>query len=301
VDVSNPSNHPSLPVTFLHVGTSVLEAVRVIDASGAHLAALMSDGAMRIIDEATRTVRVVPPPNGYTFGLAPPTADGSGNLILLGMDVGGYAHVLRLNTQGTLLGDYSVTVASSVFYISARGDQVMLVDRVASQVQTINLTTGQSSLVTLANSRARAGLLLDDGSWIVIHDTSPDFGVSVRRNGVTTFTPYSGGRWLSSLVQLDAQRVLVADYSGKLVVFDSSTSKYGTTISLPFDSISSLTRQGNSIYAVSQNRSKIAVLDATTLTLRDVWSVADVVDIAPADTGVWVLTPSSAIWRPMAQ
>jgi sugar lactone lactonase YvrE len=254
---------------------------------------------MMLIDEQTRQVRELAAPAGYFFSSGSPLAvDGDGNIVTIAYTKGTW-RLVRVNTQGVLVGSYALQVSGSVFSLAVNGQNVQLVDRLNSQVQIVNFATGLSTVTTLARSRAREGVVFSDGSWLVAHDTNPDIGVTLARNGVTEFfaTP-SGVRYFSDVVQLDANRVVLADFGGKLVVFNATTKSYGSLIQLPFDGVMNVYFQGNTIYAISPGSGKVVLVDATTFAVRDVWSVADVMGLTPAPGGVWIMTNTSVIWRP---
>lgn len=296
-------DQPGLPITRVLVGIGLGASVRWAQAAGGPaVAVLTSQHKLMLIDEQTRQVREFIAPRGFSFAASSPlTIDGDGNLVTVAYATNRTWRLVRINPQGQVVGAYAIQLDGSVYSMQVSGQHAQLVDRLNSQVQIVNFASGDSTKTVLARTRARSGFVFGDGSWLVVHDTNPDIGVSLSRGGVTEFFAAPVGvRWFSDAVQLDAQRAVLAGFGGKLAIFNAQTKSYGSIVSLPFDGVTNVYLHGNTIYAISPTAGKVAVVDATTFALRDVWSVTDVVGLAPAPGGAWVITNSAVIWKRLA-
>lgn len=294
-----PLSDPSLPVSNVIVGIGLGASVHVPQ-SGV-VAVLTSQHKLMLIDEPTGQVRELAAPAGFAFSASAPLAvDGNGNLVTMAYTSNKTWQLLRVTTSGTVIGSYDLQLTGSVFSVYVNGNYAQLIDRLNSQVQLVNFATGNSTLTILSRSRAREGIVFSDGSWLVAHDTNPDIGVTLYRNGVAQFFAVPQGlRWLSDVAQLDATRVVMSDFGGNLVVFNTATNSYGPITALPFSGVTNVYSDGTTIYAISPTAGKVAVVNATTLAIRDVWSISDVVGVTPATGGAWVVTNTAAIWKPL--
>jgi hypothetical protein len=287
-----------LSASRIRVGVGITNAVRVQTPSGPLVVVVLSDDTLHIINEQTGQMRRVDAPAGFSFGASLPIqADDAGNLLSVVFGQADQWRLLRMTADGVKISDYPIALGQ-VFSLATRGDHAIVVDRLAGQVQSFNLATGATSVVTLARTRPREGVVFADGSWLVIHDTNPDIGVSVHRDGVTTFSPYSyKGRWLIEVTDLGEGRVLLADFGGKLVEFDARSGTYGSAVELPFDQLTYAVSQGNQVWAISATHGQVAVLDADTLTIEDVFNFDGAQSVLPmsGDAG-WLLTGKQLWW-----
>jgi hypothetical protein len=275
IDLNAIPANGQLPSTSIRVGVGITNAVRLQTAQGPVIAAVLSDDTLHTINETTGEERLIASPPGLDFvSSLPLQADDAGNLLAVVYGPANELRLLSMTGEGVKIAEFSIDL-SQVFSIATRGDHVILVDRLAGQVQTLNLVTGASDVITLTHTRPREAVMFADGSWLVVHDTNPDIGVSIYRNGAVSFAPYTykGGRWLIEVVELHGTQVLLADFGGKLVAFDAVSGSYGPSVELPFDQLTYAASDGNKIWAVSATHGKVAVLDADTLILEDVFTV----------------------------
>jgi hypothetical protein len=107
-----------------------------------------------------------------------------------------------------------------VFSGAERGGAIILVSRVNHRVELLDLATGSSRVLTLQSDRPRVALGFDDDVWIVAHDTTPDIGLTVIRNGQEV-RGESFDDWFAALAPLDSSHALAASFNGALSVVDS--------------------------------------------------------------------------------
>jgi hypothetical protein len=174
---------------------------------------------------------------------------------------------------------------------------VVVVDRTRQQIATLDVPTGALQIVTLPNERPRHAEILSRGEWLVIHDTNPHLGVTHSKNGVRTFQPYTGGRWLAAST-LDAEnRPVLVDFNGRVVRYDGATRTYSTWLTLAAEPALAATFANNRLWVVSPADSTVTIVRSGGTAPETVWTDARAFDVIPAEGGAWLVTAAGLVWR----
>jgi hypothetical protein len=181
------------------------------------IAALDSSGSIRIVDDQGRVTAVLSAPSGQSWH-GPFAATESG-FAIAGTNNSG-ASTLFVTDQAGVAQRAMPVALSNVFSLAVQGNEVVTVGRLTRQLQIFDLSSGTSQALTLRRDRPRLAIGLGN-AWAVAHDTNPDIGVTLVRDGSEQrFESFDD--WFTGLVRVDASRAVTASYYGAVATLDDT-------------------------------------------------------------------------------
>jgi len=233
----------------LVTGSEIVDVAPLPGATAA-AAAMQSSGAIGIFDSSAIQLAEFRPPVGETW--VPPliTASTRG-LLFVSRRSSGAEELLYLDRQGAVVGRFPINIGPVFAAVESDGT-AMLISRINRKVQFFDLATGQTQSLRLQHDRPRLAARLGADSWVVLHDTTPDIGVTLLRMGQeAAFDPFDD--WFSGVVGATRRGVVTASFNGSLGIINS-VGRLGNVRRTGIGSLSDL-RIGNNdtIWATAEN------------------------------------------------
>lgn len=139
-------------------------------------------------------------------------------LLVIGNFRGRYA-LAEIGLGGKLLRNYPLAALGTVFSFSRHGRHVLLVDRLAGKFGILNLDSGRLTIHDSLRARPRAGRMFGDDRMILIHDTNPDNGYSLWRDGrMTGFVSTAGLAGYPTSIKIVQGHIAVISFFGGNVI-----------------------------------------------------------------------------------
>ncbi|MGB9430496.1 MAG: hypothetical protein WCC11_11590, partial [Gammaproteobacteria bacterium] len=173
--------------------------------------------------------------------IGPLTSGPDNTLLVIGNYHGDYS-LLQINLDGQLLQHYALTEFNSIFSISRRGRHVLLVDRLAGKFGILDLDSGKLVIQDSVYARPRAGLLFNDRRMMLIHDTNPNIGYSLWRDG--KMSGFVSTAWLAGyptdIATVDGRVAVISFFGGNIINVNPVNNDILHHVSMPDEHLMSL-------------------------------------------------------------
>jgi hypothetical protein len=128
----------------------------------------------------------------------------------------------------------------------------VLVSRFNRTLQFVDLSSSQKSALTLQHDRPRIAARTGSDTWIVLHDTSPDIGITFVRGGQEArFHAFDD--WFTGLVDTASRGPVTASFNGALAVIGAD-GRIGSVRRSALRSLSDLQPgTGETLWATAEN------------------------------------------------
>ncbi len=249
--VTVPLQPPStglLPETRLTVGAEIVGAAPL--QGGAALAVLTSRGVLGLYDASGRQTAEFRPATGDSW-LPPLVATTGGGMALVARRGTGVEDLLHLDRSGAVIGTHRIDVGP-VFAAFEKDGTAVLVSRLNRTLQFVDLSSAQKSVLPLQRDRPRIVARTGQDTWIVLHDTTPDIGITLVRGGQEAgFHGFDD--WFTGLVDTVSRGPVTASFNGSLAVIGAD-GRIGSVRRSSLQSLSDLRPgTGDTVWATAEN------------------------------------------------
>ena len=245
---------------------SELAATVILEKDPATVVAVDSTGRMMILNEHAEVVNEFLPSRDENWRAPLTTAPNGGFTAVKWSRQAGF-RLVHLDSGGAVVSEHPIAI-SAVFSASEVDGSVVLVSRLTKELQFIDLSAGTSVTMGLNRDRPRAAVRLGSGSWAIIHDTTPDIGITLARIGQEeSFTPYD--YWYSAITRTPDGGALVASFNGAITSLRPSGAISRRRF-LPFEGLLQVHPGGSeTVWVTSENEGRAYRLSAVEPTQAD--------------------------------
>jgi hypothetical protein len=110
------------------------------------------------------------------------------------------------------------------YSMEAHGEKLLLVYRLQNQAVVVDLNSGVSLPLPVVNTRPRQGVFLDTGTWVIVHDTTPDWGITTGDLlGSGEYFSYGAPAFPSAIMSGGNNTAFVGHGNGRIMRVDMAT------------------------------------------------------------------------------
>jgi hypothetical protein len=190
-----------------------LAAFLPLDGGVPTVVAVDSNGRMVMLNESAETTAEFLPQQNEIWRAPLTTAPDGGFTAVKWLGQAGY-RLVHFDGHGAIVNEYPVEIPA-VFSGKEADGIVLLISRLTKRLQFTDLRNGTSVVMALSHDRPRAGVQLATGRWAIIHDTDPDIGISLIRNGQEEgFVPYDD--WYSAITETSVGGAVAVSFNGTI-------------------------------------------------------------------------------------